>query len=107
MNEMHRGRRPRRRRLQRPCSCSRWKRSPLAYVGNVHTPTMLMTGGADYRTPSTEAEQFYEALKLRKVDTALVRVPNASHDISARPSLLVAKVAYILAWLKTHDVKTS
>jgi acylaminoacyl-peptidase len=82
---------------------SYWKRSPLAYVGNVHTPTMLMTGEADYRTPSTEAEQFYEALKLRKVDTVLVRVPNASHDISARPSLLVAKVAYVLAWLKSHD----
>jgi dipeptidyl aminopeptidase/acylaminoacyl peptidase len=83
-----------------------WKRSPLAYVGNVHTPTMLMTGEADYRTPSSEAEQFYQALKLRKVDTALVRVPNASHDISARPSLLIDKVAYILAWLKTHDVKS-
>jgi dipeptidyl aminopeptidase/acylaminoacyl peptidase len=80
-----------------------WKRSPLAYVGNVHTPTMLMTGEVDYRTPSTEAEQFYEALKLRKIDTALVRVPNASHDISARPSLLVAKVAYVLAWFAAHD----
>jgi dipeptidyl aminopeptidase/acylaminoacyl peptidase len=83
-----------------------WRRSPLAYVGNVHTPTMLMTGEVDYRTPSSEAEQFYQALKLRKVDTALVRVPNASHDISARPSLLMAKVAYVLAWLKAHDVKS-
>jgi dipeptidyl aminopeptidase/acylaminoacyl peptidase len=85
---------------------SYWKRSPLAYVGNVHTPTMLMTGEVDYRTPSSEAEQFYQALKLRKIDTALVRVPNASHDISARPSLLIAKVAYVLAWLKSHDVKS-
>jgi dipeptidyl aminopeptidase/acylaminoacyl peptidase len=84
---------------------SYWKRSPLAYVGNVHTPTMLMTGEVDYRTPSSEAEQFYQALKLRKIDTALVRVPNASHDISARPSLLMDKVAYVLAWLKLHDVK--
>jgi dipeptidyl aminopeptidase/acylaminoacyl peptidase len=84
---------------------SYWKRSPLAYVGNVRTPTMLMTGEVDYRTPSSEAEQFYQALKLRKIDTALVRVPNASHDISARPSLLIDKVAYVLAWLKTHDVK--
>src|SRR6202789_2068735 len=84
---------------------SYWKRSPLAYVGNVHTPTMLMTGEVDYRTPSTEAEQFYEALKLRKIDTALVRVPNASHDISARPSLLIDKAAYVLAWFKSHDVK--
>jgi acylaminoacyl-peptidase len=82
-----------------------WKRSPLAYVGNVHTPTMLITGEADYRTPSSEAEQFYQALKLRKVDTAMVRVPNASHDISARPSLMNAKVAYELAWFKSHDVK--
>jgi len=64
---------------------------------------MLITGEADYRTPSTEAEQFYEALKLRKIDTALVRVPNASHDISARPSLLIAKEAYILAWFAAHD----
>jgi DNA-3-methyladenine glycosylase I len=80
-----------------------WKRSPLAYAGNVHTPTMLMTGEVDYRTPSTEAEQFYEALKLRKIDTALVRVPNASHDISARPSLLIDKVAYVLAWFHAHD----
>ena len=83
-----------------------WKRSPLAYVGNVKTPTMLMTGEADYRTPSSEAEQFYQALKLRKVDTALVRVPNASHDISARPSLLIDKTAYVLAWFKSHDVKS-
>lgn len=80
-----------------------WNRSPLAYVGNVQTPTMLMTGEVDYRTPSTEAEQFYEALKLRKIDTALVRVPNASHDISARPSLLIDKVAYVLAWFRAHD----
>ncbi|HTV98505.1 MAG TPA: S9 family peptidase [Steroidobacteraceae bacterium] len=80
-----------------------WKRSPLAYVGNVRTPTMLMTGEADYRAPPGEAEQFYEALKLRRIDTALVRVPNASHEISARPSLLVAKVTYILAWFAAHD----
>jgi acylaminoacyl-peptidase len=85
---------------------SYWKRSPLAYVGNVHTPTMLITGEADYRTPSSEAEQFYQALKLRRVDTALVRVPNASHDISARPSLLIDKVAYVLAWFRAHDVKS-
>ncbi len=85
---------------------SYWKRSPLAYVGNVHTPTMLMTGEVDYRTPSSEAEQFYQALKLRKIDTALVRVPNASHDISARPSLLIDKVAYVLAWFAQHDLKS-
>jgi acylaminoacyl-peptidase len=81
---------------------SYWKRSPLAYVGNVKTPTMVISGELDYRTPISEAEQFYQALRLRQIDTVLVRVPGASHDISARPSLLNAKVAYVLAWFAAH-----
>jgi dipeptidyl aminopeptidase/acylaminoacyl peptidase len=78
------------------------KRSPLSLVGNVKTPTMLMTGEVDYRTPISEAEQYYQALKLRKVDTVLVRVPGSSHDIGARPSQMIAKCAYILKWFETH-----
>jgi acylaminoacyl-peptidase len=78
------------------------RRSPLRFVGNVKTPTMMMTGEQDYRTPISEAEQFYTALRLRKVDTALVRVPGASHDIGVRPSQLIAKVSYILAWFEKH-----
>ena len=79
------------------------KRSPLAYVGNVTTPTMLLTGEVDYRTPISESEQFYQALQLRKVDTALVRVPGASHNIAARPSHLIAKVAHVLKWFELHN----
>ncbi len=78
------------------------KRSPLSLVGNVKTPTMLLTGEADYRTPMSESEQYYQALKLRKVDTALVRIPGASHDIAARPSQLIAKVACVLKWFETY-----
>ncbi|HZN03127.1 MAG TPA: S9 family peptidase, partial [Candidatus Polarisedimenticolia bacterium] len=78
------------------------KRSPLSYVGNVKTPTMLLTGEADYRTPIAEAEQFYEALKMRKVDTALVRVPDASHGMFERPSMLLGKSAHILAWFEKY-----
>ena len=79
------------------------RRSPLFLAGNVKTPTMLMTGEADFRTPSTEAEQLYLALKLQKVDTVMVRIPGASHLIARRPSQLIAKVAYILAWFKKYD----
>ena len=78
------------------------RRSPLSHVGNVKTPTMLMTGEVDYRTPSSDAEQFYTALQLRKVPSAMVRVPNASHDISAKPSNMMAKVAYILGWFERY-----
>lgn len=78
------------------------KRSPISYVGNVKTPTMMMVGEDDHRTPASEAEQFYQALKLRKIDTALVRVPGASHDISERPSNLIGKVLNILGWFEKY-----
>lgn len=74
------------------------QRSPLSYVGNVTTPTLVITGEQDYRTPMSESEQFYQALKLREVDAALVRIPEASHGIARRPSHLIAKVAHVLGW---------
>jgi dipeptidyl aminopeptidase/acylaminoacyl peptidase len=83
-----------------------WERSPLSLVGNVETPTMLLTGEQDHRTPISESEQFYQALKLRKVDAAMVRIPEASHGIASRPSQLVAKVAYILAWFERYAPKS-
>jgi len=84
-----------------------WKRSPLSLVGNVSTPTMVLTGEADHRTPITESEQFYQALKLRKIDAAMVRIPGSGHGIAGRPSRLIAKVAYILAWFEHHRAGTS
>jgi len=77
-----------------------WERSPLSLVGNVTTPTMLLTGEADHRTPISQSEELYQALKLRRVPTALVRVPGASHGIANRPSQLIAKVAHVLAWFE-------
>lgn len=79
-----------------------WSRSPLSLVGNVTTPTMLLTGEEDHRTPIPESEQYYQALKLRQIDTALVRVPGASHGIASRPSQLIAKVDNILAWFERY-----
>jgi dipeptidyl aminopeptidase/acylaminoacyl peptidase len=63
---------------------------------------MLMTGEADHRTPISEAEQFYQALKLRKIDAALVRVPGSPHGIAGRPSRLIAKVDNILGWFARY-----
>ncbi len=77
-------------------------RSPLAHVGSVTTPTMLLTGTEDYRTPMSESEQFYQALRLRGVKSALVRMPGASHHIAERPSQLAAKVAHVLEWFRRH-----
>ncbi len=80
-----------------------WQRSPLSLVGNVSTPTMLLTGEEDHRTPMSETEQYYKALKLQQVPTAMVRIPGASHGIAGRPSNLVQKVGNILGWFEAHN----
>jgi dipeptidyl aminopeptidase/acylaminoacyl peptidase len=80
-----------------------WRRSPLSLVGNVTTPTMVLSGDQDFRTPIAEAEQYYQALRLNKVDSVLVRVPGAAHNIAARPTHLIATVANILAWFERYD----
>lgn len=79
-----------------------WKRSPLSLVGNVTTPTMLLTGEDDRRTPISETEQFYQALKLKGVDSAMIRLPKTSHGIASRPSRLITKVDHILAWFERY-----
>ncbi len=80
-----------------------WKHSPLSLVGNVTTPTLVVVGGEDYRTPVSDSEQYYEALQLRGVPTALVKVPGASHGgLAARPSQSAAKASAILAWFERY-----
>ena len=80
-----------------------WQRSPLSLVGNVKTPTMVVVGSEDYRTPDSEAEQFYEALQLRGVPTMLVKVPGAGHEtLTDRPSQSAAKASAILAWFDRY-----
>ena len=80
-----------------------WAHSPLSLVGNVTTPTLVMGGTEDHRTPPSEAEQFYGALQLRGVPTALVRVPGASHHgLALRPSQEAAEVSAILAWFERY-----
>jgi dipeptidyl aminopeptidase/acylaminoacyl peptidase len=80
-----------------------WNRSPLSLVGNVTTPTLVVVGANDYRTPVSESEQYYAALQIKGVPTALVKVPEASHGgIAARPSQSAAKAAAILAWFDRY-----
>lgn len=79
-----------------------WKFSPISLIENVKTPTMVMVGMNDLRTPPSEAKQYYHALKLLKVETALVEIPGASHGITGRPSQLITKVAHVLAWFEQY-----
>ena len=77
-------------------------RSPISLIGSVETPTMLITGERDYRTPMSESEQYYGALKIKGVEAALVRVPDSGHGIANKPSNLIAKNSHVLAWFDKY-----
>ena len=79
------------------------KRSPLMYVGNVKTPTMLMTGVNDLRTPISQTEEFYEALKVRKVPTAMIRFNNEWHGTSSTPSNFIRTQLYLRSWFEKYQ----
>ncbi len=78
------------------------KRSLLSVVKNVKTPTMVMVGDEDYRTPVSESEQYYQALKLMKVESVMVRVPGEPHGITRRPSHHMAKMLNVITWFDQH-----
>jgi acylaminoacyl-peptidase len=81
------------------------KRSLLSVVKNVKTPTMVITGEEDYRTPISESEQYFQALKLLKVESVMVRVPGEPHGIGRRPSHHMAKMLNIIGWFDKHRTK--
>ena len=83
------------------------KRSPIMYVGKVKTPTMLMTGVLDLRTPMPQSEEFYRALKLRKIPTALIRVNNEYHGTSSTPSNYLRTQLYLRSWFDRYSSKPS
>lgn len=78
------------------------RRSPLMYVGNVKTPTMLMTGVLDLRTPIPQTEEFYRALKLRGVPTAMLRMNNEYHGTSSTPSNFLRTQLYVEGWFQRY-----
>ncbi len=81
------------------------KRSLLEASKNVKTPTLIMTGEEDWRTPMSESEQYYKALKLQGVETVLVRVPEESHGIRKRPSHQMSKVSTVVGWFNKYSGK--
>jgi dipeptidyl aminopeptidase/acylaminoacyl peptidase len=83
------------------------KRSPIMYVGNVKTPTMLMTGVNDLRTPISQTEEFYEALKLRQVPTAMIRFNDEWHGTSSKPSNYLRTQLYLKSWFQRWERKSN
>ena len=78
------------------------KQSPLMYVGNVKTPTLVMTGVLDMRTPMPQSEESYTALKMRGIDTKLLRFEGEYHGTTSKPSNFMRTALYMMSWYKDH-----
>ncbi|MEI8298845.1 MAG: S9 family peptidase [Pseudomonadota bacterium] len=78
-----------------------WKLSPISLMGNVTTPTMVVVGASDLRTPVAEAEQYYQALQLKGVPTTLYEIPGAFHGL-IKPSQFAAEHTAIIEWFERY-----
>lgn len=79
------------------------RRSSLMHVGNVTTPTMLMTGEMDLRTPMPQTEEYYAALKVLGVPTAMIRFHNEWHGTSRTPSNFLRTQLFLREWFTMHS----
>ena len=78
------------------------KQSSLSYVGNVKTPTLLMTGELDLRTPMPQTEEYYSALKILKVPVVMLRFNGEYHGTSSKPSNFLRTQLYMMSWYQKH-----
>jgi dipeptidyl aminopeptidase/acylaminoacyl peptidase len=81
------------------------KQSSLMYVGNVTTPTLLMTGVLDLRTPMPQTEEYYAALKMRGVPTKILRFEGEWHGTESLPSNWMRTMLYMMSWFKQFGAK--
>lgn len=81
-----------------------FRRSPFSLAGQVKTPTMLITGEQDFRTPISQTEQMFGALKIRGVEVEMVRLPGAGHGMG-RPSQWLQSVLAPIDFFNRHKAK--
>jgi dipeptidyl aminopeptidase/acylaminoacyl peptidase len=84
-----------------------WQRSPLAHVEKVRTPTLLLCGDQDWRTPLSQSEMYYTALKMQGTESALARFPGASHGLDGRPSHQMATIDMVVDWFDRYSAAQS
>jgi dipeptidyl aminopeptidase/acylaminoacyl peptidase len=77
------------------------KSSPMTYVKNVRTPTLLLQGEADTTDPIGQSQQFYHGLKRYGVDADLVLYPREPHGLREEQHLL-DRLTRIVAWYDAH-----
>lgn len=80
------------------------ERSPISYADKITTPLLITHAEDDLRTAIEQGEQMYVALKVRRREVKMVRLPSGGHDVSrtGKPSLRVERLQHIVDWLEEH-----
>ena len=83
---------------------SSWRQSPIAYVGDIHTPLLIIHSDQDHRCPLEQAEQLFAALRWLGREVELVVFEGESHGLSrgGRPGNRVERLHRILSWFESH-----
>jgi dipeptidyl aminopeptidase/acylaminoacyl peptidase len=76
--------------------------SSLMTVGKVTTPTLLMTGILDRRTPMPQTEEYYAALKMKGVPAKLLQFNEEYHGTSTKPSNYIRTQLYMMSWFNKY-----
>ena len=81
-----------------------WRQSPIRYIGNAKTPTLVIHSENDMRCPIEQGEQVFVALKRLGVDTKMVRFPDEPHGLSrnGRTDRRIARLEQISSWFQLH-----
>jgi len=78
-----------------------WSRSPLKYIHDANTPTLILHGERDARVPIGQAHEMYKALKWKGVPTELVTYPRAGHGLTEKAHQ-VDLMNRVLNWYKKY-----
>lgn len=82
-----------------------WDRSPMKYINNVKTPTMILHGQSDTRVPLAQAQEFYMALKEKKVPVEFVVYPREGHGFTEARHQMDRVQRYVKFFSKYLNVK--
>lgn len=81
-----------------------WDHSPIKYIGNARTPTLVIHSENDFRCPIEQGEQVFVALKRLGIDTEMVRFPGEFHGLSrtGRTDRRIVRLNHIARWFNKY-----
>jgi dipeptidyl aminopeptidase/acylaminoacyl peptidase len=81
-----------------------WNTSPLKYVKNVKTPTLILHSDQDFRVPIEQGEQWFRALQHFGVPSEIVFFPRENHNLTrtGEPKHLVESIKWQVYWFERY-----